>query len=84
MAGKLNVAGKLNGAGKLKRTPMGRGVKVGVERIHFCVGELQRNMRRRRKKLVGVILTVYLAVAGKLPRCRKTKLDAMGGSGHGP
>ena len=59
MTGKLNVAVKLSVAGKLKRTPHGEaGVKVGVERIHFCDGELQRKMRRRRKKLIGVILTV--------------------------
>ena len=53
MAGKLNVAGKLN------QTPLGGGVKVGVQRVHFCGGKLQRKCAAGAKKLVGVILTLY-------------------------
>ena len=74
MAGKLNVAGKLN------RTPQGEGVKVGVEIIYFCGGNYKKKKcAAGANKLVGVILTVYQAVAGKLPRGRKTKSDPIGG-----
>ena len=66
---------------KLNRThPQGRGVKVGVARIHFCGGKTKKKCAAG----VGVISTVYQAVTGKLPRGRKTKSEPMGGSGHGP